>query len=176
MTVRRIAVALLLLAGAGLVALGVQNWLRRREAVNVVNAFLSAIQEGNRRGAIDCLQTGPAPGGAAAFTGADSPLWTPTPDVACRITEMEFDGDTARAKVWIEKDGFVLEPTLHLVHDSSWKIARIEDLKVDPLWLELQRDAARRQGDRDAADLQRALKDRPGVTVQRGPLPDGDEK
>jgi hypothetical protein len=169
MTPRRIAVAILFLAGAALIALGVRNQLRQREAVDVVNAFLTAIQKGDRDAALACLQTGP--GGGSTLASSDFPLWTPAPDVSCRVTELEIDGDTARAKVRIERDGFVLEPTLHLVHDSSWKIARIDDLKIDPRWLEMQREAARLQGERHAGELQRALKGREGVTVRRAPLP-----
>jgi len=168
MTPRRIAVAILFLAGAALIALGVRNWLRQREAVEVVDAFLTAIRDGDRNAAVDCMETGP---GGSAIAGPDFPLWTPAPDVVCRVTDLEIDGDTARAKVRIERDGFVLEPTLHLVHKSSWKIARIDDLKVDPQWVEMHREAARRQGERTAGELQQALKSHDGVTVQRAPLP-----
>ena len=69
----------------------------------------------------------------------------------------------------IEKQGFVSKPILHLARSktSHWKIESIENGQVDPLWLDLQNHRAQVIGRRTAAELDKALSHRPGVSVER---------
>jgi hypothetical protein len=76
------------------------------------------------------------------------------------------------AQLWIEKDGFVIQPRVHLIRSetSLWKISHIENLQIDPLWEDVQRELARQSGENLAKEIGEALRGRPGVTVERVPL------
>lgn len=166
---RRAVVLLLACAGGWLLVTGVQGWLDRRAAVQVVNGFLTAVRDGDREAALTHLEAERRAEVEAAFqTSADGP-WPPMAGIAWRINELEIEGSTARAKMFIEKDSFIVEPVVHLVRTStsSWKITRIEQLAVDPRWIDLRKEAARAQGDQTARELAEALKGQPGVKVQR---------
>ncbi|MFQ5730349.1 MAG: hypothetical protein ACE5KM_00180 [Planctomycetaceae bacterium] len=168
-SIRRIAVLLLAVAGGWLLLTGIQRWLDRRAAQDVVNGFLTAIRDGDRDAALSHLEADRREEVEAAFQSSAGGEWAPLSGIAWRINEFAIDGDSARAKLFIEKDGFVLEPVMHLVRTatSSWKVLRIEDLQADPRWQDLKREAARIEGDETARELADALKGQPGVSVQR---------
>ena len=94
-----------------------------------------------------------------------------------RVHHVEMDGDVARVQMWMDKDGFVLEPVFHLrrTKSSSWKIDRIENLKVDPRWHDIQEERARKADEAVNNELNTALKHRPGVSVKRSPRPESEE-
>ena len=174
MTLRRIVIAILFAAGAGLVVLGIQHWLERRKATAVVIGFLEAVASGDRQRAFSFLEATRRDEAEFGFGRKDAAFWKSTERAKFRINELEITGDTARVKVWIEKDGFVLEPVVYLVRTEtlSWKITRIESLNVDPQWDDIQREISRQKGKQDAQELREALQGRKGVTIRRAPLPD----
>ncbi len=49
---------------------------------------------------------------------------------------MQLAGDTARARIQIQKNGYAIKPEIQLVRSSTgvWKIDSISQAKVDPLW------------------------------------------
>jgi hypothetical protein len=94
-----------------------------------------------------------------------------------RVHHVVLDGDAARVQMWMDKSGFVLEPVFHLrrTETSSWKIERIENLKVDPRWHDIQEERAKIADQSTRDELSKALKDRPGVAIERSPMPGSDE-
>ena len=174
---RRLFIFILLAAGLWLIVFGVQRWLDHRAATSVATAFIEALRDGDREAALALLSPEQREAVEEKTGDKDSPFWAANPGMTYRIHHAELDGDTATVQLWIDKRGFVLEPILHLRRGEtvSWKIVRIENLHVDPKWLDLQETRARLEGEATSAELSEALKGRPGVTVDRTALPDRDQ-
>lgn len=162
-----------MLIGGWLVVIGVQSWLDQRAAMAVVNGFLHAVEEGDRETALSFLEASRRDEIAPGLSDPDSPVWLPTPGVQHRINEFAIDGDTAAAKVWIEKDSFLLEPVIRLqrVETGSWKIVEIEQLTIDPKWEQLVKQRAQNADQETNRELQDALNGRAGTSITRAPLP-----
>ncbi|MEX0716775.1 MAG: hypothetical protein WD066_09315 [Planctomycetaceae bacterium] len=169
--VRRIAVAALTIAGLFLVARGTQWWLDVRAVRVVVGEYLDALRAGDRARALGCL----APERRAEIEAreksgtdvADRSL--PDPGWTWRVHHVDLAGNAAVAELWIEKDGFKIQPRLHLSRAPGlrWKIAGIEPVEIDPRWEDLRRAQARAADERTALELEHALADRPNVRVKR---------
>lgn len=173
MVVRRLLIAVLVIAGVTLVVFGTQRWLDHRAAGAVATDFVEALRDGDRDAALAQLTAQLRSEVEGNVGGKDSPFWAADAEFSYRIHHVELDGDNALVQLWIDKGGFVLEPILHLQRGEtgSWKIERIENLHIDPKWFDLQLERAQLQGKADAVELRKALKSRPGVTVERAPLP-----
>lgn len=94
---------------------------------------------------------------------------------------MRIDGDRAVADVSIEKDGYILQPTIHLLRGATarWKIDRIENMQVDPQYRKDRRAYQRQQGEQLAEELNEALEGKRGVTIERVTIsrsPDADRR
>ena len=167
--IRRIMILLLSLVGGYLVVTGVQHWLDRRAATQVLNEFLTAVRDGDRETALAHLEAERRAEVESELQTSGDGTWTPMAGIAWRINELELGEADGYAKLFVEKDGFIVEPIVHLVRTStsSWKIDRIEQLAVDPRWQALRRDAARKQGDETAHELEKALRGQPGIEVRR---------
>lgn len=169
---RRVIVALLVLAGSAMVVLGGQRWLDNRAATKVVKSFIAALIEGDRDTALSHL-TAEQRSLFERKADAAPELWTPAPAMKYRVHHVEMNGETARVQIWMDKDGFVIEPVFHLrrTESSSWKIERIEKLEVDPRWHDVLKERARLRDAAAMQELSEALKHRRGVKVERTPMP-----
>jgi hypothetical protein len=107
------------------------------------------------------------------LTERNLPFFAPQTDFDYTVHDVEIRGDRAVAVVRVEKENFRIEPRLYLVRNdaSRWKIDRIENLEVDPRWLDLLDEFERREGEQLAEELAERLAGQPGVTVERAPLP-----
>ena len=154
-----------------------QNWLDQRAAIAVVQGFLDAVEEGDRERAFSFLDAAIREEIGPALQDPESPVWLPMPGVQHRVNEFAIDGDTAQAKVLIEKNGFRLEPIVHLqrVETGSWKIVKIDRISIDPKWKALQRQRAQNAAQETNRELQDALNGQPGATVSRAPLPGSEQ-
>jgi len=173
MTIRRAAIALLVVLGGWLIVVGIQGGIEKRRALRVVDGFLEAVRDGDRDVAYSFLEADRRAEFEARWSNGGSPFGKPTAGFSWRVNALEIKGNDARAQLFIEKDGFVLEPVIHLVRTptTSWKIRRIDNLRVDPRWEDIQRELSRKDGEATARELQDALRGRKGVTVKRGPIP-----
>lgn len=167
--IRRMGVPLLVIAGLALVVFGGQRWLDNRAAAGVVKTFVAALVSGDREVALLQLSAEQRQNVEEKTGGADAAFWAPAPSMSYRVHHVELNGDTALVQMWMDKDGFVLEPVFHLrrTETSSWKIDRIENVKVDPRWHDIQKERARLADEAVKDELSEKLKKRPGVTVER---------
>jgi len=169
---RKLVVGALILSGIVFIALGVQQWLDRRAASDVVAAFLTALKDGDREAALSQLLPEPRDIFERSIGKDDADFWTPDPEFGFRIQKIDIKDNQAVADVWIEKRGFVILPVFHLQRNEStrWKIALIENLYVDERWNDIQYERARQEGLDVKASLEEALEGQPGVTIERTPL------
>ena len=154
-----------------LIARGVQKWLDHHSAKQVVVGFVTALKEGNAEAALSLLnplQRDTFESKLAQMTG-DEEFWTADPEFEFRIHHVDVDGDDAVAHVWIDKQGYVLKPMIHLHRNdlNRWKIGQIENLEIDPRWEDRRYERAKQQGRDLAAELEDALGDQSGVDVER---------
>ncbi|MEX1095007.1 MAG: hypothetical protein WED34_03100 [Planctomycetales bacterium] len=169
--IRRVAAVTLAVVGLALVVRGVQWWLDCREVRAVVAEYLDALRRGDRAAALDSLsperrariEAREKSGDAAADLTLPDPGWT------YRVHHVELAGDAAVAELWIEKDGFKIQPRLHLARSPGmrWKIAGIEPVATDPRWDDLERARTRAADEQTGLELERAFAGRPGVRVER---------
>lgn len=159
--------------GLSLIVYGVQSWLDHRAAARVAKTFLQALRDGDRELALSQLSTAQRQAVEDRTDHANSSFWSPEPEMNFRLMQTQIDGDTAFVQYWINKNGFVLKPIFHLRRNEtrSWKIVRIENLQIDPRWLDLENERARQAGENLANELAKALKERPGTTVERKSYP-----
>jgi len=110
--------------------------------------------------------------------GGDASLLTAAPGTTHRIHHVTIRGDRAIVELRTEKNGFVAKPVLYLARSktSQWKVASIENGRVDPLWRDLEQRRARVAGQRTATELNKALSNRPGVSVLRTQPDDSDDQ
>ena len=169
---RKLTIAGLIIAGMLLVVSGAQKWLDQRAARKVLDSFIVALKEGDREQALALLDSQQRDDVEAGTRGDNADSWTPHRNLKYRIHHIEISGNRAMAQLWIEKDGFVIQPRVHLIRSetSLWKISHIENLQIDPLWEDVQRELARQSGENLAKEIGEALRGRPGVTVERVPL------
>ncbi len=170
--VRKLVAGALVVAGLSLIVVGVQKWLDNQAAAEVVHAFMNAVKKGDRETALSLLQPQQRALVERRRNDEQDPFRTPEAGVTFRIHHIEISGVHARAQLWIEKEGFVVQPTIHLHRSETgrWKIGVIENLQIDPRWEDLQQERGRATDERLATELGDALKVKPGVTVQRVPL------
>jgi hypothetical protein len=164
---RRLTTGALVALGLWLIALGVQRWLDHRQAASIVEQFLHALLEGNRDGVLAHL--GPNLREELEARSATSAFRVPHPGVQHRIRRIEIAGDRAAAHLWIAREGFVLQPLvrLHRSPTGRWQVAGVENVRIDPLWLDLEAARSRLANEQLAEQLSEALKDRPDVSVER---------
>lgn len=172
---RRLAFGAMVLGGIALVAVGVQKYLDTRAASQVASRFMTALAAGDRVSALSLVH----PDRLAEFEARQDPndasLQLPQVDLEFRIHHVDISGDRAEVQLVIEKNGFVLQPVVHLLRSktSLWRVDRIDRLEVDRRWddlLETRAEAARQAGQQLAEELKQALEASEGVEVERVPL------
>ena len=163
--VAKLTTGALVAAGLLLVALGVQKWFDNRQAAETVDAFMYAVQQGDRDAALSLLDPEQR---RIAENRRRIARWTPDPALEYRIHHIDISGDDASAQLWIEKEGVVVQPTLTLQRSETgrWKI------DVDRMWEDLWWARVGKQGEQMAHELSEALKGRPGVGIRRVPMTD----
>ena len=168
---RKLAIGALVIAGAGLIVAGGQKWLDARSAAGTVRQFMTAVRDGDRETVYSLLPPAQKKIAQAADEDGRPNRWLPNPGVSYRLHSLDISGIEGKARLWIEKNGFVIKPTMHLRRSDTgqWKILRIEDLEVDRLWQDLMQTRARITGENLANELTDALQGRPGVAVERAP-------
>lgn len=168
-TLRRILVAGLAVAGGWFVATGLQHWLDERAAARVVEEFLAAVRDGDRDTVLSHLSAARRKTVERRGEEVLAPLAQPTAGFRWRIRELRLDRRQGTVRVEFERDGFLAESAFHLVRAAtgSWKIDRVESVRLDPRLEPLRRAADRKAGEQTAEELKRALRGRPGVTVER---------
>lgn len=148
--VRRIATGTLVALGLWLVAAGVQKWFDNQRAAATVNAFMRAVQNGDRNAALGLLTPQQRRIAESQTRGL---RWTPDAGMDYRIHHIDVSGNHASAQLWIEKDGVVVQPTLALLRSDTgvWKI------EVGRLWDDMQRARSRADGEQLAYELSKEL-------------------
>jgi len=167
---RNLAVIACVVCGLVLIFIGSQSWLENRAVERAVDTFLIALQQGDRDTVLSLLN--PHLRSVVERQSDDEALATfgePLSGISYRIQQVKINGLDAVAHMWIEREGFIMQPTIHLTRDVStrWKILKLDDLTIDPLWDDLQRERARRSDEELAQNLKAALQTRPGITVER---------
>ena len=172
--IRRFFTSALIAAGLLVIAIGVQRWFDAHSAENVVHQLMSAIEAGDREAVLALLHAERRQlVEIRADVGQDDP-WTRQVGITYRIQQLDVTGDVAVARLSIAKDGFEIHPAVYLRRGETtrWKIDRLDNLQVDPRWLSMQRARVRQEGERLSEQIQNALKNRPGVTVDRVTISD----
>jgi len=120
----------LTIAGLLLVVSGAQKWLDQRATRKVLGSFIVALKEGDREQALALLDSQQRDDVEARTRGDNADSWTPHRNLKYRIHHVEISGNRAVAELWIEKEGFVIQPQVHLnrTDTSLWKISHIENL------------------------------------------------
>ena len=144
---------------------GVRRWSADQAPKHVIAALAEAIRDGNPEAARQLL----APRTAGSRRMLNVVDWTPSPGLEYRIHKLEVFGDIARAELWLADVGYVIKPeiTLEQLTDGDWKITDISKMEVDPRWLEAERQQQAVADERLAQELNTALRERPGVIVER---------
>lgn len=168
-TLRTLGSGILILAAGLLIGLGLQRWLDHRAAADAVESFLDAVRKGERDRALSLLAPDQRVVVERRIRQGARPFQIPERSVRLRIRQVQISGDRAQVHLRIEKSGFGIEPIIHLQRSPAdrWKIARIENLRIDPRWERRQRERARSEGRELADELSEVLNDRPGVEMER---------
>lgn len=168
--IRRLIAGIIIAVGLFSVAIGVQRWFDANAAETVVHSLMAAIESGDRAAAL-ALLTPDRRSMVDVPPALEEPenAWEKQQGISYRIRGIEISGDRAVASVTIERDGYILQPTVYLQRGSTarWKVDRVENLQVDPRYLKDRRAYQRQQGERLADKLREALEGRPGVTIER---------
>jgi len=172
--IRRFLTGALIAAGLLVIAIGVQRWFDAHSAETVVHQLMSAVDAGDRQAVLALLHTDRRKLVEMRLDHGQKDPWTRQDGVTYRIQQLDVSGDTAIVRLSIVKDGFKIHPTVYLRRGQTarWKIDRLDNLQVDPRWLSMQRARVRQEGEQLAEQIQNALQNRPGVTVDRITLDD----
>lgn len=168
--IRRLIAGVVVAVGLLSVAIGVQRWFDARAAEGVVHSLMAAVESGNRAASLRLLTPDRRKIVDLSSAMADGGnVWQKQPGMSYHIRGMQIDGDRAVASVTIERDGYILQPTVYLQRGaaSRWKIDRVEDMQVDPQYLKDRRAYQRQQGEQLAEELREALDGRPGISIER---------
>lgn len=171
---RNLFVIVLVAAGLLLVVNGAYKWLDNNSVRTAVATYVHALRTGNREAALDALHPQQRVLVEEQMRNQPASMWTPDLDVEYRVHSVSINGDRARAKLWIEKEGYVIQPTLSLARSETghWKIDRVDPIAVDPVWEDRQEKQSRAEGRDLANELGEALRGKPGVSIERAPLDD----
>ena len=171
--VRRLIITTLVVTGIALIVSGTQKWLEKREVVAVVHSLMTALIKGDRQ-AIHSLLPPNHPELFDRSNGNQNPeIWSPDPGLSYKIHDSRINGDKATVIVRIQKAGYRLQPTIHLIRSKTarWKINDIENLQVDPRWYDQLEAQSRAEGEQAARELEELLKGKRGIVIERVNLP-----
>jgi hypothetical protein len=174
--IRRFFTSALIGAGLLVIAIGVQRWFDAHAAETVVHQLMNAINAGDRQAVLALLHSDRRRLVEMRTDYERNDPWTRQVGVTYRIQQLDITGDNAVVRLSIAKGGFEIHPAVYLRRGQTtrWKIERLDNLQVDPRWLSLQRRRVRQESERLTEQIQNALQNRPGVTVDRvtiGDLP-----
>ena len=171
--VRRLIITSLVVSGIALIVSGTQKWLEKREVVAVVHSLMTALKKGDRQ-TVHSLLPPNHPELSDRSKGNQNPdFWSPDPNLSYKIHDSWINGDIATVIVRIQKDGYRLQPTIHLKRSQTarWKIHDIENLQVDPRWYDQLKAQSREEGEQTARELEELLKGKPGIVIERVYVP-----
>ena len=171
--VRRLTITALVVSGIALIVSGTQKWHENREVVAVVHSLMTSLKKGDRQ-AVHSLLPPNHPELSDRSKGIQSPdIWSPDPDLTYKIHDSRINGDKAVVIVRIQKAGYRLQPTIHLIRSKTarWKINDIENLQVDPRWYDQLEAQSRAEGEQTARELEKLLKEKPGIVIERVNVP-----
>ena len=175
--VRRLIITTLVVSGIALIVSGTQKWLEKREVVAVVHSLMTALKKGDRQTVHSLLSPNHPELSDRSNENQNPDIWSLDPDLSYKIYDSRINGDKATVIVRIQKAGYRLQPTIHLIRSKTarWKIHDIENLQVDPRWYDQLEAQSRAEGEQSARELEKLLKGKPGVVIERVNLPvDGD--
>ena len=172
--ISRFLTSALIAAGLLMIAIGVQRWFDAHSAETVVHQLMSAINAGDRQAVLALLHSDRRQLVEMRTDYERKDPWTRQVGVTYRIQQLDVTGDNAVVRLSIAKDGFEIHPAVYLRRGQTtrWKIDHLDNLQVDPRWLGLQRTRTRQAGERLTEQIQQALQNRPGVTVDRVTIDD----
>jgi len=175
--VRRLIITTLIVSGIALIISGTQKWLEKREAVAVVHSLMTALKDGDRQRVHSLLPPNHPELSDRSKGNQNSDIWSSDPDLSYKIHDSRLYGDTAIVIVRIQKDGYQLQPaiTLKRTKTARWKIHDIENLQVDPRWYDRLEAQSRAEGEQTSQELERLLKGKPGVVIERVNVPVDEE-
>lgn len=171
--VRRLSIALLFVAGAFLIFAGTRKWLEKREITAVVHSLMDSLKKGDRQVFLSLLPSGHSALTAESKDGHNSDFWSPDSKFSYEILDVVFDGEHAAVDLRIQKGGYRVHPKVHLVRSKTarWKIEYIENVSVDPRWYDQLEYQSKQEGEQTAKNIERLLKGRPGVIIERVKVP-----
>ena len=175
--VRKLTITALVVSGIALIIAGTQKWLEKREVTAVVHSLMASLKKGDRQAIRSLLPPDHPELSDRPKGNQNHDIWSPDPDMSYKIHDSWINGNKATVIVRIQKAGFQLRPTIHLVlsETARWKINDIENLQIDPRWYDLLEAQSREEGEQTAQEFEKLLKGKPGIVIERVNVPvDGD--
>lgn len=171
---RNLFVIVLIAAGLLLVVSGAHKWLDNNSVRTAVANYVHALSTGDRAATLDALHPQQRILVERQMREQPAAAWAPDSGVEYRVHSVSINGDRARAKLWMEKEGYVIQPTLSLARSETghWKIDGVDPVALDPVWEDRQEQQSRAEGHNLANELGEALRGKPGVSIERAPLDD----
>ena len=117
--VRRLIITTLVVSGVALIVFGTQKWLEKREVVAVVHSLMTALIKGDRQTVHSLLPPNHPELSDRSKENQSPDLWSPDPDLTYKIHDSWIDGDKATVIVRIQKVGYQLQPTIHLIRSKT---------------------------------------------------------
>jgi len=157
----------LILSGLALIGLGGAQWAERRAPTAAVEQFLAALKDGDETAAVALLADELS---AVLPPGVDrAAVWAPLPEFRSQIRSVAVSGNGAVIETRLTDGRYTLQPHFRLVRSAAgdWKIAEIANCRPDPRWVEVERLRQVEQDELLAQELEQALRDLPGVLVDR---------
>ena len=176
---RKLIIGLIAASGLWLAAIGIQHWFDDHEASQVAEAFMRAVQDGDRDAALRLLAPNQERIAQAIARKQDDGSWNPHPEYQLRVHKVERSGPSACVEIWVQRGRFVVKPRLHmqLSETHTWRITRIENPGVDPAWEYHENQKRRAEGELSrqadealAQELSEAFSGDSSVSVERVPL------
>lgn len=129
---QKFLISALVAIGLFMVVLGAQRLYERHQVKQIALGFVKALETGNEA-QIRALLT-PEKSDLAAELKHDSQDRVSPLDY--RFLDVQLTGDTAKARIQIQKNGYAIKPEIHLIKSTTgvWKVDSISQAKVDPLW------------------------------------------
>lgn len=155
----RLGLALLAIAASPSVY---RNWTAWRENDRLRQtslAFLDDLSSGRKDRALRFLAGDYRQQVERDWKSEFDQAWQATADLSLRVLSVSRQDNAAEVRVSIAKDGFSIEPLLHLrrIGPGDWKITQIDHVAVDPRWQRYQDQEAADAAEKIAEELTQKL-------------------